>query len=384
MSNKTKTYKNFAPKVFIRTFGCQMNLRDSELICGMLLKKGYTLTEEESEADIILFNTCSVRKHAEDRVWGKVGTLAKLKRIKPDSIIGIIGCMAENFKEEIFQRLPHVDLVCGPNRLSRIPDLINQIRNKRCQVLTIGTEDTKEKIYDVNFRGDSRQAWVSISEGCSNFCSYCIVPYVRGKERCRDYREILSEIEELVTQGLKDIILLGQNVNSYFGGIGFIELLKEVVKIESINSMSFITSHPKDIREELFYLMRDSDKIKKELHLPVQSGSNRILSLMNRGYAREHYLGLARLFRELIPTGSLTTDIMVGFPTETEEDFRDTFSLMQEIQFEKAYIFKYSPRPNTKASQLNDNVPKEIKEKRHKILLDFQKKLSLEKRCVKS
>lgn len=385
------------PSVYIKTFGCQMNDRDSEALVGLLQGRGFKLVDSPHNADVVLFNTCSVRQHAEDKVWSELGRLkparyrkstqnAKLASNKPKPIIGVIGCMAQNYKEEIFKRMPHVDLVVGPNDLMSIPLLIEAVWKEKSKAVAVSSMERLQNFYISDFRAEKERGLVVISEGCSNFCSYCVVPFVRGRLHSRPHQEILEEIKNAVKSGIKDITLLGQNVNSYSDislnpHINFIELIKMIDKIDGLKSFGFVTSHPKDTSLKLFEAMKNLEKLKKNLHLPVQSGSDKILKLMNRGYTAKQYLELAQNFRK-ITAGKITTDIIVGFPGETESDFNDTYNLMHKIEFDSAYIFKYSVRPNTQAENLIDNVAREEKERRHKILLDLQKEISKRKRCA--
>jgi len=393
-------------KVFIKNFGCQMNVRDSEVICGLLKNEGYEFTEEANTADIVLFNTCSVRQHAEDKVWSEIGRIAKSRkrgespsgRVPDKKIIGVIGCMAQNYKESIFERAANVDFVVGPSDIQKIPAIINTLLETEKK----GGESPKqgesprfsnerkiwetdggirpEEIYHTGFYEDKEHAYVVISEGCSNFCSYCVVPYVRGELHNRNYKDILKEIEEAADAGITKITLLGQNVNAYSSQVNFIELLKLINDIKGLKEFSFITSHPKDTSSDLFKAMADSEKLKKYLHLPVQSGSDRILKLMNRGYTRNFYLDLVKNYRTIVKSAVLTTDIIVGFPSEKEEDFQDSYDLVKEIQFNAAFIFKYSPRPNTQAANSGDDVAREEKERRHGLILELQKKISKNKK----
>ncbi len=346
-----------------------MNTYDTGKLSNLLLSDGFRLVNSLDQADIILFNTCSVRQHAEERVWGQAGMLKDFKNKRPNLVIGIIGCMAEAQKEEIFRRLPHVDFIAGPAQFERIRKEIIQRTGLNVQ--------RAEK----DFLNAGHCAYVKIMEGCDNFCSYCIVPYVRGRETSRPVKEILEEIEKLTKDSHKEITLLGQNVNSYkFKNINFVKLIKQVNKINGLKEFNFITSHPKDTSEELFLAMRDLNKCKKYLHLPVQSGSDRILKLMNRRYKSKDYLKVIKQYRKIIPQGIITTDIIVGFPGETEEDFEKTLNLLKKVEFNSAYIFKYSPRPHTPAEKLTDDVPKAEKERRHKILLDLQEEISRRKK----
>lgn len=387
-----------AKKVFIRTLGCQMNVRDSEVICGLLLKDGYELVENPEDADVLVFNTCSVRQHAEDKVWSEIGMICKRgmrdegRRTK--KIIGLIGCMANNYGQDIFKRAPEVDFVVGTADIAKIPQILAKaLKKQSCQadgglfeskILETEGDIRPEEIYHTDFYKDKHHAYVVISEGCSNFCSYCVVPYVRGGLRHRESRDILKEIEEAVDNGITKITLLGQNVNAYKiqrhkdtkTPYGFVDLIRAVNEIKGIGEFSFITSHPKDIQGDLFGTMAGLEKLKKYLHLPVQSGSDRILKLMNRGYDRKYYLDLIGKCRRIVKNVALSSDLIVGYPTETEEDFKDTYNLLKEARFNSAYIFKYSPRPHTKAAQIEDDVPLKEKQRRHKILLDKQKEIS--------
>lgn len=370
-----------------------MNVRDSEVIAGLLLGAGYELTEDEKKADIVIFNTCSVRQHAEDKVFSEVGRISKARsRSKPATrnqrpatnkskpIIGIVGCMAQNYKETIFERSPFVDFAVGPADIHKIPEIIQELAKQQelfeKKIWETEGQTRPEEIYHTGFYEDKEHAYVVISEGCSNYCSYCVVPYVRGESRNRNYKDILREIAKAAAKGITKITLLGQNVNSYeYEGVNFAKLLQLVNDIEGIKEVGFITSHPKDTSVELFKAMAGLEKMKKILHLPLQSGSDKILKLMNRGYTKGQYLDLVESYRRIVPGGRLSTDIIVGFPTESREDFSETYEMMKKINFDSAYIFKYSPRPNTQAQHLPDDVPKEEKERRHKVLLDFQKEL---------
>ena len=395
-----------------------MNVRDSEVISGLLKKEGWMFADEPDKADVVIFNTCSVRQRAEDKVWseigrvskqGKTGTVKEEKSLRDSPqkagtvpIIGVVGCMAQNYQEKIFERAPNVDFVVGPSDIDKIPGIVDSLTKKWGQPPKNGDSPRflferkiwetdgsarPEEIYHTGFHQDKEHAYVVISEGCSNFCSYCVVPHVRGQLRNRNYQEILKEIEEAVDKGISKITLLGQNVNAYhspatsaLSAVTFIKLLESVNNIKKLEEFSFITSHPKNTSLGLFEAMANLGKLKKYLHLPVQAGSDRILELMNRGYTRKFYLDLIRKYRTIVRGGILTTDIIVGFPTESEEDFGDTRDLVKAVEFDAAYIFKYSPRPRTRAAQLEDRVAKEEKEKRHKIILDLQRGISRKKK----
>lgn len=416
MNNKEMAKK----KVFVRTFGCQMNVRDSEVVKGLLLAEGYKLTDDEKKADIILFNTCSVRQHAEDKVWSALGNIKpsrpqsivnsqQKKQIRRPSIvdhrpiIGVIGCMAQNYKKEILRRAPHVDIVCGTSNIDQLPKMLKivtshalsgtgklQARSKNNKIIETQEQKRPEEIYHTGFREDKKHAYVVISEGCDNYCTYCIVPYVRGRLRHRPAEEILKEIKDATRAGIDHITLLGQNVNSYiYEGRGtkdkrrtidFVELLKIINDIKGVKEFWFMTSHPKDVDVEFLKTMAACDKLKKTLHLPLQAGSDRILKMMNRGYSAKRYLEIVDQYRSIVYNGQLSTDFIVGFPGETDEDFEKTYKLARRVCFDSAYIFKYSPRPNTKAIELKDDVTLEVKKQRHALLLELQKKTAHAKR----
>ncbi len=365
-------------KVFIKSFGCQMNMRDSEVVSGLLRKAGYGICDNPKEADIIILNTCSVRQHAEDKVWSEAG------RFKDGKIVGIIGCMAKNYEQGIFERAKNVSFAVGPADIDKIPKILAKLLKTNLferKIWETDGETRPESIYHTGFYQDKNHAFVVISEGCSNFCSYCVVPYSRGSLRHRDSKDIIKEIKAAIDMGITSFTLLGQNVNAFeCQGVNFIKLLGLVNAAKGLKEFGFITSHPKDAGIELFKAMANSEKLKKYLHLPAQSGSDRILKLMNRGYSRKYYLELADNYRKIVKDGALTTDIIVGFPTESEADFKDTFDLVKDVRFNTAFIFKYSPRPHTEAFKMADTAPKEEKEARHRLILDLQKKISREKR----
>ena len=368
-------------KVFLRSFGCQMNVRDSEVVKGLLLAQGFKLADDEKSANIIIFNTCSVRQHAEDKVWSALGKFA------PEKIIGVIGCMAQNYKKEIFRRAPNVDIVCGTSNIDQLPKMIDEVIGKKHARIETLEKQRPEEIYHTGFWEDKKHAYVVISEGCDNYCTYCVVPNVRGRLRHRPIHEILREINEAVKSGITHITLLGQNVNSYASHVTrstphvtFIDLLKKINEIEGVKEFWFMSSHPKDVNVEFLKTMAACDKLKKILHLPIQSGSDRILKLMNRGYTAKRYLEIVDQYRSIVYNGQLSTDFIVGFPGETDEDFKKTYKLALSVSFDSAYIFKYSPRPNTKAMELKDDVALEVKKQRHALLLELQKKTAHAKR----
>jgi tRNA-2-methylthio-N6-dimethylallyladenosine synthase len=364
-----------------------MNDRDSEALLGLFLREGYVQAESEKDADVILVNSCSVRDHAENRALSLLGTYKKLKNSKFEIrnsklIVGLIGCMAQNKGAEIFSKMPHLDLVCGPSAFFKIPEYVARIKDKGSRIKDLEDKERNENFYGAAFRQEPDQAQVVISTGCSNFCSYCIVPYVRGKLRPRRPENIIAEIENNIKRGIKKVTLLGQNVNDYYSPKSkaqspksFVELLKEIDKVKGLEELDFVTSHPKNTSEELFKVMAESDKIKKHLHLPFQSGSNRILKLMGRGYTREKYIELTSQYKQ-ITKGTLGTDIIIGFPSETDQDFAQTRDLIEQVKFKYAFIFKYSPRLKTKAAKMEDDVSDDVKSRRHKELLDLQKEIS--------
>ena len=415
-----------------------MNTRDSEAVLGLFLERGCSVAATAEDADVVLVNTCSVREHAESRALSFVGTFKKLK-IRP--IVGLIGCMAINKGAEIFKKMRHIDLICGPGSLDKIPDYIDKIVLEKVRIINIEDIERNEHLYNAEFRDESDHAQVVISTGCSNFCSYCVVPYVRGKIRLRNPEDILKEVKRNISLGIKKITLLGQNVNDYkyrlqtsdlrhqtediiqetldlrlqtreiddrpqteksrcqksevrdhrpdsalkteedIGEIkrgetvSFVDLLRMVEQVEGLEKINFITSQPKNTSKELFTLMAKSSKISKNLHLPFQSGSNRILKLMKRGYSREKYLDLVFDFKKIVG-GELSTDVIIGFPTETEQDFEQTKEIIEQVKFRRSYIFKYSSRDKAKSSNMKDDVSFKDKSRRHKILLDLQKKIS--------
>lgn len=360
-----------------------MNDRDSEIIYGLFLERGWEKAESIENADCMLFNTCSVRHHAEQRAYSNMGMLAKLKRRKPDLILGFIGCTAQKDKDKVFKRLPHVDLVAGPGEIYKIPSYIDALLDGREKVIAADIPerpDCKNPLYRENKTG----AYVSISEGCDNFCSYCIVPYVRGRQRSRRKELIIDEIRSIAKMGIKGVTLLGQNVNSYGSDLedrsNFMTLLEEVHEIDGINRIRFVTCHPKDTKEELFRVMRDLPKVYHHIHLPLQSGSAKILKAMKRGYSPQYYLKLIDALRENMPDCNITTDIIIGFPGEGDEDFKDTYDMMKRIEFDSAYIFKYSSRPPAESNKLPDDVTLSVKKKHHAELLELQKGISRRKR----
>ena len=357
-------------KYYIETWGCQMNEEDSEKLSGMLKRIGYTRTENKEEAGIILFNTCCVRENAENKVFGNLGALKKLKKKNPDLIIGICGCMMqqEGMADRILKEFPYVNIIFGTHNAYKFPEYLNRVRTEGVQIKEIFNKETDIVEGLPIDRESSVKAFVTIMYGCNNFCTYCIVPYVRGRERSRKPEDILKEIRELVAQGYKEITLLGQNVNSYGKGleedVDFAKLLRMINEIEGLERVRFMTSHPKDLTVDVIMAIKECDKLCEQIHLPVQSGSNSILKKMNRHYTREYYLDLVKKIKEEIPGVTLTTDIIVGFPGETEEDFQETLELVKEVGYSSAFTFIYSRRNNTPADMMLNQVSEEDKHHR--------------------
>ena len=373
------------PLAYVDTYGCQQNEADSELLRGMLCDMGYEITDTDQGADVIVINTCAIREHAEQRVFGNVGALVHGKRKNPRQIIVLCGCMAQepHVAEKLRQTYRHVDLVFGPQALWRFPELFSRVYLRRVRVFETAPVDGAIAEGLPVRRSGRLKAWVSIMYGCNNFCSYCIVPYTRGRERSREPEIILNEIRELAAQGYKDITLLGQNVNSYGkdleGDWDFPRLLERAAAIPGDFLLRFMTSHPKDATERLFDVMARCERVAPAIHLPFQSGNNRVLSAMNRRYTREQYLDKVRALRERVPHVVLTSDVIVGFPGETTQEFEDTLSLIEEVRFDALFTFIYSPRRGTPAAELPDPLSKAEKSASFDRLVEAQNRISLEK-----
>ncbi len=373
------------PKACINTFGCQQNVSDSEHIKGMLEEMGYTLTENPADADFVLFNTCAVREHAEDRVYGNVGQMKALKKARGNMIVAVSGCMAQqkSVADRIKMSYPYVDILFGTHVMHKLPEFLYKRLSGGPRIFDIsdGTGDIVEGI--PVHRDKTIKGWLPVMYGCNNFCTYCIVPYVRGRERSRTSEEIIREAEQLVGAGVKDITLLGQNVNSYGKtleeDIDFAGLLRKINDIPGDFRIRFMTSHPKDCTTELLEAMAQCEKVAHHLHLPVQSGNDRVLAAMNRHYDREKYLSLIRQARQLMPDISLTSDIIVGFPGETYEEFLDTVSLVKQVEYNSLFTFIYSPRAGTPAAKMPDPVSRQEKGRRFDELLKVQDEISRKK-----
>ncbi len=366
------------PAAAVETFGCQQNVSDSERIKGILKAMGYALTDSAENADFVIFNTCAVREHAEDRVFGNIGSFKNIKKARPDMMLCVTGCMVQQpaVTEKIKQSYPFVDIVMGTFVRHRLPELIYRRLTEKKRVFNISENDNPiaegaPVSRDVPFR-----AWVPIMSGCNNFCTYCIVPYVRGREVSRKPQAIEAEVKNLIENGVKEITLLGQNVNSYNGGITFPELLRRLNALDGDFRIRFMTSHPKDCTEELLKTMAECEKVCRHLHLPVQSGSSEILKRMNRRYTREQYLALVKKAKELMPDIQLTSDIIVGFPGETYEQFRETVSLIKEVGYYSLFTFIYSKRTGTPAAVMDDPTPRAEKSRRFSELLKAQEQIS--------
>ena len=380
MKLEEKTYKTEEKKLFFETYGCQMNVADSEVVASIMEMDGYTITEKEEEADAIFINTCSIRDNAEQRVINRLEYFNSVKRKRNGKlIIGVLGCMAERVQEILIEQ-HHADLVIGPDSYMDLPNLISLAeQGEKAINVELSTTETYKDVIPLKMGGNNISGFISIMRGCNNFCTYCIVPYTRGRERSRDAESILNELEDLKKRGFKEVTLLGQNVNSYLysngdKSIDFSDLLELVAKNAPKMRIRFMTSHPKDMTDKTLHTIADNHNICNFIHLPFQSGSSRMLKLMNRKYDREWYLGRIEAIRRIIPGCTLSTDIMCGFHDETEEDHNETLSLMKEVIFDSAFMFKYSERPGTFASsKLKDNVPEEIKKRRLQEIIDLQR-----------
>ena len=374
-----------APKAMVDTYGCQQNVADSQRIMGMLREMGCEFTDDAYAADIIVINTCAIRENAEKKVFGVIGQLVHAKEKNPNLIICLCGCMAQQevVAKKVKSSYRHVDLVFGPQALWKFPELLHNVYTSRKRVFSIADEHGTIAEGLPVVRESGIKAWVSIMYGCNNFCSYCIVPYVRGRERSREAADILAEVRQLVAEGYKDITLLGQNVNSYGKDLevpmDFADLLAEIDKIEGDYLVRFMTSHPKDASRKLFDTMAACPHVAKQLHLPVQSGNSRVLKAMNRGYTREQYLEKVNYAKSVMPGLVLTSDIIIGFPGETEEEAMDTVSLIEEVGYDALFTFIYSPRPGTPAAKMPDPATRAEKQAWFDKLLDAQNRISGEK-----
>ncbi|MBN2426239.1 MAG: tRNA (N6-isopentenyl adenosine(37)-C2)-methylthiotransferase MiaB [Calditrichaceae bacterium] len=368
-------------KVYMETYGCQMNVYDSEIVKRILTDHRFELAEKPEEASIIFLNTCSVRENAQQKVFQRLHVLKKLKSNNKELIIGVLGCMAQSMRQELLNGKAGVDIIAGPDSYKRLPDLIENFRlnGEKEFELTLSEYETYSDIFPEP--DDDVNAWIAVMRGCNNFCTFCIVPYTRGRERSRDPYNILQETQKLAEQGIKQVTLLGQNVNSYrYNQYDFADLMKIISEVDDIKRIRFTSPHHKDFPLKLLKVMAENPKICKHIHLPLQAGNTRILDLMNRTYSKEEFLDLVSLIRQMMPDITLTTDIIVGFPTETENDFLDTLDVITKVEFDAAFMFKYSERKHTIASRkYPDDVPEEEKSSRLIELVNLQKRIALKK-----
>ena len=363
-------------KYYIETYGCQMNVYDSELVAGLLKKTGYSETKKIEAADVIFLNTCAIREKAEETVHNRLDSLHFLKKRNPNLLLGVLGCMAKNLKDGILESRPFVDVVLGPDSYRKLPEILN---DRKSSDHFVDTKLSKFEVYDEMFpsRAEGINAWISIMRGCDKFCTFCIVPFTRGRERSRSIESVVKEAKKSVEQGFVEITLLGQNVNSYRTPEGsFADLLSEVAKIKGLKRVRYTSPHPQDMTDDVLQVMSENDNICNYIHLPLQSGSDRILKRMNRTYNQNEFLELCDKIKTYMPNCTLSTDIIVGFPGETEEEFEDTLEVVKKVQFNSSFMFKYSSRPGTKASQYSDQIPEDIKQKRLEKLIKLQKQIT--------
>ncbi len=376
-----------ARKFFIETFGCQMNVLDSEKIAGNLLQNGLESVEDSAQADVIILNTCSVREKAVQKVYARLGEFKRARRENPDLVLGVVGCMAQLEGEAVLAKAPHVNLLAGPQKGGVIADLVHEAAITGAAAISMRMDEDPEPM-EVAFilRENRWRASVTISEGCSRRCSFCVVPFTRGKQRDRESGKIIREVEELVAEGYIEIVLLGQTVNSYRdpspAGNSFPDLVRRLAAIRGLERIRFTSPHPDDFSDDLLNVMESCPKVCNHIHLPVQSGSSRILRAMRRGYSRRRYLETVRKIQRAAREIAISTDIIVGFPGEREEDFRDTLSLLDEARYDSLYSFKYSPRPTTTAASLPDDVPEEVKSRRLSLLQEQQKLIQYNKNAA--
>ncbi|MBX7152520.1 tRNA (N6-isopentenyl adenosine(37)-C2)-methylthiotransferase MiaB [bacterium] len=395
-------------KVYIETYGCQMNVYDSELVAGIMNEMDYELVDQFENADAIFLNTCAIRENAEQRVWGQLTRFKKLKEQRPDLVIGVLGCMAKHLEEQIHAKRPYVNVVLGPDSYRKLPELLKSDRKTSSNVipiqdlkiksnddfslseyrdfhlkdLHIDTKLSRTEVYEAvtPLRFGRVTAWIAIMRGCDNFCTFCVVPFTRGRERSRSVESVIEEVKKAVDQGYTEVCLLGQNVNSYKDNLrDFAYLMERVSDVNGVKRIRFTSPHPKDFPERLLHLIAGRPNICKQLHMPVQSGSNRILDLMNRTYTREEYFELIDKTRTIIPDVAISTDVITGFPTETEEDHESTMDLFRKIEYHSAFTFAYSPRPGTKAYLLQDDVTDEVKSRRLQEIIQLQRSIGLKK-----
>ena len=383
LSRKLKHHQivsnNNTKKYFIETYGCQMNVADSELVQALLENLGYSVAKNLNSANIILINTCSIRDHAEKKVNSQLGRYRLIKKKRPDTIIGVLGCMAQSLKHDILENKPYVDLVIGPDSYRRLPEIL---KRKNLQKNVVDTQLSRFEVYEdlLPNRRDGINAWISIMRGCDKFCTFCIVPFTRGRERSRPLASIIAEAEQAILDGFPEVTLLGQNVNSYKNGYhNFENLLLELAKLSGLKRIRFTSPHPSDMSDGVIGVISQNKNICNYVHLPLQAGSDRILRRMNRNYSRVQFIELAKKIRKVIPNVGISTDIIVGFPGETDEEFEETLDVMKEVKFDSAYNFIYSPRKGTKAAEYDDIISENDKKKRLQDVINLQKLHTLER-----
>ena len=362
-------------KYYLETFGCQMNVADSEMIEGILQSKGYYPIKRMDSADIIFVNTCAIREHAEEKVHSRLGVFSKIKNNKPNVIIGVLGCMAQHLKDDILDSKPYVDIILGPDSYRKLPKLLE--RNKVDKKNIVDTQLSRYEVYNNFFpsRNEGINAWVSIMRGCDKFCTFCIVPFTRGRERSRSPNNIIDEVKKAVDEGFVEITLLGQNVNSYtYDNYSFDYLLKNIAEINGVQRLRYTSPHPQDMTDDVLYVMSHYDNICNAVHFPLQAGSNEVLKRMNRSYTKSHFIERAHCIRDILPNCGLSTDIIVGFPGETNSQFEETLNVMNEVKFDSAFTFKYSPRLGTKAYEYSDQILEIDKQERLDKVIKLQKK----------
>ena len=365
-------------KFYIETLGCQMNVADSELIIAMLNDAGFVKSNSPKNSDLIFINTCSIRERAEEKVHSQLGRWDKIKKNKPEVIIGVLGCMAQNLKQDILENRPYVDIVLGPDSYRKLPEIINRSINHQQSI--VDTKLSRYEVYEGLFpkRKGGVNAWISIMRGCDKFCTFCIVPFTRGRERSRSIDSIVKEAEDAINNGYRELTLLGQNVNSFkHDGYKFHDLLEIISQIPGVDRIRYTSPHPQDVSDDLLEIMRKYDNICNYIHLPLQSGSDKILKRMHRSYSKDDFLILAKKIRKILPDVGISTDIIVGFPGETEEDFMETIRVMEDVKFDSAFNFKYSPRIGTKAFEYEDQIKETIKQKRLEKVINLQKDHSI-------
>ena len=362
-------------KYYLETYGCQMNVADSEMIEGILKTKKYSSIDSMDKADIIFVNTCAIREHAEEKVHSRLGVFSRIKHNNPDVIIGVLGCMAQHLKDDILDTKPYVDIILGPDSYRKLPELLERKMEDKDNI--VDTQLSRYEVYDNFFpsRKEGINAWVSIMRGCDKFCTFCIVPFTRGRERSRSINSIVNEVKKAVDEGFIEITLLGQNVNSYkYKNFSFDYLLKEIADISGVERLRYTSPHPEDMTDEVLHVMAHYDNICNAVHFPLQAGSNRILNRMNRTYTRDHFIEKSNRIREILPNCGLSTDIIVGFPGETNSEFEKTLDVMNKVKFDSAFTFKYSPRSGTKAHEYSDQLSEIDKQARLEKVIELQKK----------